>query len=148
MWACPSCHAKVDDGFEVCWMCGTSAEGTEDPGFLTADDATPEDTPDDPAEAVGWGDEFGPELPEGPERPLNLVDCYWAKNVFDARHIADRLRERGIPAVADGDELRMGLTPAALGSPYFSPKVRVRAEDLPRARARIEAIQAERESGR
>jgi hypothetical protein len=33
MWVCPKCAAKVDEGFEICWSCGTSPDGIEDPGF-------------------------------------------------------------------------------------------------------------------
>ena len=39
MWTCPKCGTKVDPSFEVCWSCGTSMDGVEDPGFFTADDA-------------------------------------------------------------------------------------------------------------
>jgi hypothetical protein len=41
MWSCPKCRAKVDDTFEVCWSCGTSPDGEEDPTFTRADDAGP-----------------------------------------------------------------------------------------------------------
>jgi hypothetical protein len=37
-WACPTCGETVDAGFEVCWSCGTSIEGVEDPSFNIADD--------------------------------------------------------------------------------------------------------------
>jgi hypothetical protein len=33
MWICPVCGEEVDDGFEVCWSCGSSVEGEEDPTF-------------------------------------------------------------------------------------------------------------------
>lgn len=33
MWNCVRCGEKVDDGFEVCWSCGTSVDGVEDPYF-------------------------------------------------------------------------------------------------------------------
>jgi hypothetical protein len=41
MWRCPKCRSKVDDSFEVCWSCGTTADGIEDPTFVTADEADP-----------------------------------------------------------------------------------------------------------
>ena len=44
MWTCPKCDAKVDPSFEVCWRCGTSPEGVEDPGFLRADAPVSTDT--------------------------------------------------------------------------------------------------------
>jgi hypothetical protein len=36
----------VDDTFDVCWSCGTSKGGVEDPSFQKADDA--EGAPSDP----------------------------------------------------------------------------------------------------
>jgi len=39
MWKCVKCREKVDDNFEVCWNCGTSRDGVEDPSFRKADDA-------------------------------------------------------------------------------------------------------------
>ncbi len=37
MWQCVKCSERVDDDFEVCWNCGTSREGVEDPGFKRAE---------------------------------------------------------------------------------------------------------------
>src|SRR5262245_51376234 len=37
MWKCSKCLEAVDDGFEVCWNCGTSREGIEDPEFRRAE---------------------------------------------------------------------------------------------------------------
>src|SRR5262249_35113988 len=34
MWTCPKCSKKIDDTFEICWACGTSVDGVEDPHFL------------------------------------------------------------------------------------------------------------------
>jgi hypothetical protein len=33
MWTCLKCGEDVETGFEVCWSCGTSKDGTEDPDF-------------------------------------------------------------------------------------------------------------------
>ena len=33
MWTCPKCKQTVEDDFEVCWKCGTSKDGVEDPAF-------------------------------------------------------------------------------------------------------------------
>jgi len=35
-WNCPRCGAEVDAGYEVCWACGTSRDGTPDPDFEVA----------------------------------------------------------------------------------------------------------------
>ena len=77
MWECPKCHERHEDSFEVCWKCGTSKTGVEDPGFQTADQidadsleqpAKPpieELAPATPREATSGGSreayEFGPE---------------------------------------------------------------------------------------
>jgi hypothetical protein len=41
MWECPKCHERHEDSFSVCWKCGTSKTGVEDPGFQTADQIDP-----------------------------------------------------------------------------------------------------------
>jgi hypothetical protein len=41
MWECPKCHERHEDSFDVCWKCGTSKIGVEDPGFQTADQIDP-----------------------------------------------------------------------------------------------------------
>ena len=33
MWTGGNCGESVEDGFAVCWKCGTSHSGLEDPGF-------------------------------------------------------------------------------------------------------------------
>jgi hypothetical protein len=38
MWNCPKCRERVVDGFDVCWNCGTSKDGIEDPTFVSAED--------------------------------------------------------------------------------------------------------------
>ena len=35
MWKCSKCGESVDDSLGVCWNCGTSHEGIEDPAFRT-----------------------------------------------------------------------------------------------------------------
>jgi hypothetical protein len=42
MWQCKKCREKLEDSFDVCWNCGTSKEGVEDPGFRR--EGTGEDT--------------------------------------------------------------------------------------------------------
>jgi hypothetical protein len=132
MWTCPKCLEKVDPSFDVCWNCGTAADGTEDPHFQTADEAGPIDDPAvdgdlgvDSLDALS--DEFAEPLPE-------LVDCYTARSEIEAKFLADRLREQGIPAVSDRHNMNMmalgGIMPEAWG---YGPRIRVRPEDLGRA---------------
>lgn len=39
MWVCPKCREEVDAGFEVCWQCGTTPDGVENPHFVREVDA-------------------------------------------------------------------------------------------------------------
>lgn len=41
MWECPKCHESVEDTFGVCWNCGTSKDGVEDPNFEPVGEVTP-----------------------------------------------------------------------------------------------------------
>ena len=36
-WICGKCRESVPAHFEICWSCGTSLDGVEDPRFLAAD---------------------------------------------------------------------------------------------------------------
>ena len=36
MWKCSKCQESVDESFDVCWNCGTSQDGVEDPSFQSA----------------------------------------------------------------------------------------------------------------
>ncbi len=132
MWTCPKCHSKVDPSFEVCWSCGTSADGVEDPTFVKADDSGPiEDGPVAPGldlreDEAGVGD-----LPE-PIRG-DLVEAYRALDLMEATFLADQLNQAGIQAVSDTHDLH-----DALGTMEGGPKVWVRAEDLPKARGWLE----------
>jgi len=40
-WTCSKCGETVDAGFLVCWSCGTSIEGVEDPSFESAHETAP-----------------------------------------------------------------------------------------------------------
>jgi len=125
MWTCPKCGTKVDPSLDVCWNCGTTADGVEDPTFVPADSTPPTQSPLDLD--MPKGDE---PLPE-PGTPLagDLVECYWALDLMQAKFLADQLTDAGIPAVADTHDMH-----DALGSMSSGPRVWVRAEDQPRAR--------------
>lgn len=126
MWTCPKCATKVDPSLDVCWNCGTSVDGVEDPTFVRADEELPPASPLDLD--MPKGDK---PLPE-PSTPLagDLVECYWALDLMQAKFLADQLSDQGIPAVADTQDMH-----DALGSMSSGPRVWVRAEDLARARA-------------
>lgn len=42
MWTCSKCRQSIEDQFDVCWNCGTSRDGIEDPGFTRAGESMPE----------------------------------------------------------------------------------------------------------
>jgi hypothetical protein len=140
MWTCPKCRSKVDPSFEVCWSCGTSRAGDEDQGFVRADDAGPiVDPPTDAKPAAG--DELTHDLAPA---AVALVECYWAGDSYEAQFIADELIQKGIPATADRQDLRYWIAGLFPSGPYFAPRVRVLAEDLPRARTWLETYERRR----
>ena len=144
MWRCPKCHSKVDDSFDVCWSCGTTADGIEDPDFVTADEAEPIAD-----EVVPEGTDFDDPLADFAGTPLpDLVECYMASDTIEAKFIADQLMEQGIPAVADKININMvmgGLQPQLWG---YGPKIRVRQDDLPKAQAWLKGYEQRRKSKR
>jgi hypothetical protein len=124
MWTCPKCSAKVDPSFEVCWQCGTSPDGDEDPDFVRAEDVPPiEDPRYDP---IAEPDAAAP----GGTSQAALVECYQAMDLMEAKFLADQLTAQGIAALADTQDFQ-----DALGTWDGNPRVYCRAGDLPRARA-------------
>src|SRR4051794_799306 len=74
MWTCPKCREKVDESFEVCWSCGTTPEGIEDPDFVTTDEAEPIEDPPldlDPKVEELLEDEFAVDALAGTRRVLH-----------------------------------------------------------------------------
>ncbi|HMB06593.1 MAG TPA: DUF2007 domain-containing protein [Isosphaeraceae bacterium] len=132
MWTCPKCGTKVDPSFDVCWACGTTPAGVEDPTFV------PADAPEAVAAVESNASPLDLDMPKGdaplpePASPIagELVEAYWALDIMQAKFLADQLTDQGIPAVADLHDMH-----DALGSMSSGPRVWVRAEDLPRARA-------------
>ena len=104
MWTCPKCGTKVDPSFEVCWKCGTTADGVEDPTFVAADAEPASDSTKSPTDL---------DMPEGDEPipvPLDpaeggLVEAYNALDLMQAKFLADKLTEAGIPAISDTQDL-------------------------------------------
>ena len=145
MLTCPRCTEWVQDDLEICWGCGTSQDGVEDPAFLPADEYGPlvdpiEDREIKDSEKIEA--DFGELLP-------NLVDCYQAEGVTEARFVADQIRLTGIPAVSG----RYDLFTDYLGGPKtntwnYGPRVRVRPQDFSHARSWAEAYQKKRRDRR
>ena len=122
MWTCGKCGTKVDPSFEVCWNCGTTIDGVEDPTFVSADEVS-EGSPLDIDQPAG-------DLPLAATDVDRLVDCYEALDLMQARFLADELSAAGMPAVSDTHDMH-----DELGSMSSRPYVRVFARDLPRAQA-------------
>lgn len=133
MWTCQKCQTDVEETFDVCWQCGTSREGVEDPNFVVADESGPID---DPIEGNS-GAELP--LPAATTVSAGLVECYQAFSLMEARFLADRLAGEGIEAISDAHDLQ-----DALGTWSGNPRVYVKAEDLDRARSWLQAYDARR----
>lgn len=136
MWTCPKCGSKVDPGFEVCWNCGTSADGVEDPNFVPADQQGPIDdvpAPDAPELKVDASQSAAVAASEASQ----LVPCYQAFSLIEAKFLTDQLGEIGIDAVCD--ELDMQ---DALGGWSGNPRVYCRDGDLAKARQFLEQYEA------
>lgn len=138
MWTCPKCQSQVDPSFEVCWKCGTSQDGVEDPSFVTADQAGPiEDRQYDPiAEPARarWIDAIGSSDDE-------VVTCYQAFSLMEAKFIADQLNAAGVVAMADTIDMQ-----DALGTMDGNPRIYCRAADLAQAQDWLRAYEANKRS--
>src|SRR5947209_1427456 len=67
MWKCPKCGENLKDDYEVCWSCGTTKAGVQDPHFLDPEaSSAPEN---EPLEEVT--DEIGTE----PEQMVTIANC-------------------------------------------------------------------------
>jgi hypothetical protein len=81
-WLCPKCGETVDAGFLVCWSCGCSIEGVEDPTFASVLETAPGD---DESRAITF-------LNEESERvePISVVQhCAHCQSPLEPGFIAD-----------------------------------------------------------
>jgi hypothetical protein len=143
MWECLECGEEVDEDFDVCFNCGADRNGEPDPAFVHADDAgafhDPARDTDPPLDDDPVADELAASIE-------HLKECYEAQSVTEAEFVAARLREEGIPAVADHHDNNTflgGWRPTQWG---YGPRVRVRPVDLERAVAWVGAYRAQRTS--
>lgn len=138
MWTCPKCHATVDAEFEVCWQCGTSPQGVEDPTFRRADDTGPiEDPRYDPIAEPDASAGLQAPAPTGIEG--EIVEAYQALSLMEAKFLADQLNAAGITAMSDTQDMQ-----DALGAWDGNPRIWVRATDFPRARVWLEGYEMRR----
>jgi hypothetical protein len=140
MWTCQKCGTLVGDDFEVCFQCGTSRSGAEDPAFVSADDAGPIADPiADHAAGLGGFPDTADELVGGPAAALAV--CYQANDLMEAKFIADQLLSEGVFSICDQQELQAGLGPWD-----GNPRVYCREGDLARARAWLEEYEKQKGS--
>ena len=118
MWTCPKCGTKVDPSFEVCWKCGTTADGVEDPSFVPADADGPTPSPridQRHAEKLARTVPI-PEPWASPDPPGRALECYMGDDEMQAKFLADKLIEQGIPA-----RLRRPRHARPAARPHFGP---------------------------
>jgi Putative prokaryotic signal transducing protein len=113
MWTCAKCGERVDDDFEVCWSCGTSMDGVEDPGFYTADDVKAQ-----------------PALPSA-EESAHLVTVTSCSKPAEALAIRLQLEAAGVPVFL-ADEFTISMD-WLLSNAIGGIKVQVAEADVPRA---------------
>ncbi len=89
-WTCSKCGETVDAGFLVCWSCGTSIEGVEDPSFVVVDEATPGN--DESAAVSGLDDDALDEPIEG----LAPQSCFRCQGPLEPGFIADFQRGNSV----------------------------------------------------
>lgn len=90
MWTCPKCKVDVDQGFEICWACGTSREGGGKPGF------------DPESEGILAAEAFAAEVET--KRREDLVTLETFHSAPEAYVVCSRLEAEGIAAIVT-DEL-------------------------------------------
>ena len=49
MWQCAKCRELLEDSFDVCWSCGTSKEGVDDPSFQIVEEGEAAETANEEA---------------------------------------------------------------------------------------------------
>ena len=127
MWKCPKCNTKVDDAYEICWACGTTVDGVENPGFF---------------EEGNWEKEApsGPEADITPESLVTLIKCSLPG---EAHAIRMRLENEGIPVFLF-DEFTITMD-WLLSNAIGGVKVQVPEPYLERARGILNIIEEEDE---
>ena len=127
MWTCPKCSKKVDDSFEICWACGTTVDGVEDPHFL---------------EERIW-DKQAPGGPEADVTPENLVTLIKCVGAGQAHAIRVRLESEGVPVFLF-DEFTVSMD-WLLSNAIGGVKVQVPEPYLERARNILGILEEEEE---
>jgi hypothetical protein len=124
MWFCPKCGETVDDEFEICWACGTSRDGVEDPWFKGG-----------PSEEIMRAEDL-PAPPVVSDADQLVTVCTFGV-AHEAYLLRNQLEAAGIPAWVFDENT--SATFGFLGDPFGTIKVQVRQLDEERARQIIGA---------
>ena len=127
MWKCPKCGKKVDDSFEICWACGTTVDGVENPHFLEEGN-------------VGQPALEMPDENIAPESLVTLTKCSLPPH---AHAIRVRLESEGIPVFLF-DEFTITMD-WLLSNAIGGVKVQVPEPYLERAREILGIVEEEME---
>jgi hypothetical protein len=103
MWICPKCEAKVNDGFEVCWGCGSSPKDSESPAFDPQLDGIMNDADYQAAQKAQH------QKPED----LVTVGAFWKP--WEAYLLRCRLEAEGVHTYVADETLTGGLLANAVG---------------------------------
>lgn len=127
MWTCPKCKNQVEDGFEVCWSCGTSAAEVQAPDFV------PEQ------EGFISEDEYRAETEARKREDLVTVETFWT--AAEAHAALGLLEAEGIHGVVT-DEIATTITWPLLQD-HGGIKLQVPAHEVERARQLLAEVRHE-----
>ena len=89
MWVCKKCREQIEDSFDVCWSCGTTREGVEDPSFRSADEARAEVAEVDPGVEPSASPSVSPQQARLSQPQSACAKCA-ARQVIPAVRVLDR----------------------------------------------------------
>ncbi|MBN1589680.1 MAG: hypothetical protein JW888_09205 [Pirellulales bacterium] len=84
MWQCVKCREQIEDAFNVCWRCGTSKEGVEDPDFRGVDNAFSEQS-EAPSETRATTDQAAENHPLSCPRCRCMLDYIGTKAFHEGK---------------------------------------------------------------
>src|SRR5262245_29513660 len=98
MWICSKCRTRVDDGFEVCWRCGTTIDGVEDPSFCFEDESSDPTHPRSRGQDGEVSEESSLSEVQGIPDSADLIPCFETYFVVEANQLVQSLKQSGISA--------------------------------------------------
>jgi len=116
MWECRKCHERHEDSFVVCWKCGTSRTGVEDPGFRSADQV-------DPASSVDQAEDHA--IAAGPPPPTTMAGIEESAYEFTPGQkkviaaLSSSMKFVGVVSLLGGGLLLVGGLSKGIGRPWF-----------------------------